>query len=93
MNLQWHDMFLLLIPGVLAYFNNPNWPKALKFSIAFAVCFMAAFLEVSFAGQCDLQNFGPTLGKVFALVMGSYGGFWKPTGLGDKIENNYGTGQ
>lgn len=96
MNLTYHDLIFLALPGILAYINNPTWDPRIKWLLALLACFLGAFIEIWLTGQCDLQNFPATLGKVVALVMGSYATFWKaPLGKGslsDRIENNHGTG-
>lgn len=97
MTFQWHDLIFLVLPGILAYFNDPAWSPKFKWFLALVTCILAAFIEVYVTGQCDWANFPAMLGKVGMLVMGSYAGFWKaPFGkdgsLVNGIENNHGTG-
>ena len=97
MNLSYHDLIFLAIPGILAYINNPAWDSKAKWLLALGVCVLGAFIEVMATGQVTMTDFPATFGKVMLLVMGSYAGFWKaPFGkdgsLADKIENNHGTG-
>jgi len=82
----WHDLILLVIPGLIAIINKPGWPGAAKFMVALGVCFMAALVEVLLTGGCSLSDLPGMMVKVSALVFGSYAALWKRFELSDKLE-------
>lgn len=87
MQLQWHDIFILVLPGLIAVICKPSWPGPAKFLVAVAVCFVASIAELYLVGECNLFDLPGTMGKVSLLVFGSYATIWKAWKMGDKLES------
>ena len=92
MEIQWHDIIFLFLPGLIAIINRPSWSGTAKYLVALSVCVVGAFAEVYLTGTCNLADLPGTFGKVFILVMGSYAGLWKRFDLSDRIESKYNAG-
>lgn len=86
MQLQWHDLIMLVLPGLIAVICKPNWSGMAKFLVAVAVCFVAALVESLLSGTCNLADLPGTMAKVSALVFGSYAAIWKRFQLVEKVE-------
>jgi hypothetical protein len=85
---QWHDLILLLLPGLIAVICKPHWSAAAKLSVTLAVCFVAALIELFLTGGCNWADFPGTMAKVMALVFGSYAALWKRWQIVDRVEEN-----
>lgn len=87
---QYTAVLGVLLPLLIAAINRAGWPAPAKSSMALAVCLGAAALELVVKGQWALTNFGGNLLTIFFLVVTSYQGFWKPTGISDAVEKRTG---
>lgn len=90
MTLQWHDIFLMLIPVIISIITKPDWPGTVKYVVAIGVCSLASLVEfylsvwlVSGAQTSFMTSFI----KSFLVIFATYAGIWKPTGAADKIES------
>ena len=92
MQVQWHDIIFLFLPGLIAIVVRPTWSSQAKFLLAFGVCVLGALAEVWLSGNLSLADLPGTVAKVFVLVMGSYAGLWKRFQVSDWLETNINPG-
>lgn len=89
---QLRDLFLLVLPGVIAFVNRPSWSGKAKFGVAVAFCFVAALGELWYSGGCNLADLPGTFIKTMGIVMASYATIWKAWKVGDQIEEKINSG-
>jgi len=82
MELNWHDLFLLAIPGLIAIITKPDWSGTVKYFVAISLCGLAAVAEIYLSGGSTFS----AIAKAFLITFASYAGIWKPLGLADKVE-------
>lgn len=83
---QWTVVVGILLPLVIAVINRTAWTAPQKACAALLICVVAAGVEVWVKGQWNAQNLGTTAVAIFFVVVTTYKGFWKPTGITDSIE-------
>ncbi len=82
MELQWHDLILIALPGLIAMITKPEWPGTVKYLVAIVVCGLASLVEIYLTGI----SISAALGKSFLITFASYAGIWKPLGAADRVE-------
>lgn len=92
MNLQYHDLLILILPGLIAFINRPYWSGQAKFIVAVVVCFIAAAVETWLTGTCSIGELPANFGKVATLTFASYATVYKAWRVGDKIEERLNPG-
>jgi len=79
------------LPAIIAIINSPGWGPRTKYWVSFAVVFAAAALHLAIAGQFSWVDLPGSVLKTLFLTIGSYLVFWKPSGIGKKIEQKIGS--
>lgn len=82
---QWTTVVGVLLPLAIAVINRERWASGEKALAAIGICVLAAAGDVFFKGQFSLKNWSQTALYIFFLVVTSYAGFWRPTGIADKV--------
>lgn len=82
---QWTTVVGVLLPLGIAAINRERWAPGQKALAAIGICILAAAGDVFFKGQFSLTNWSQTALYIFFLVVTSYAGLWRPTGIADTI--------
>lgn len=80
----------VLLPLAIAAVNRTAWVSSLKSVSALVICLVAAGLELGVKGQFSLTTLPANLLTIFFLVVTSYQGLWKPTGIAEAVEKKTG---
>jgi hypothetical protein len=86
MTLQWHDIFLMLIPVLISIITKPSWPGNLKYGVTIGICLLASIAEFYLSGSVQ-GTFWQSFAKSFLVIFATYAGIWKPSGVADKVES------
>ncbi len=87
---QYTAVLGVFLPLVIAVINRTAWASPLKSIAALAVCVIAAAVELIVKGQFSFAAWGTNLLTIFFLVVTTYQGFWKPTGIAEAVEKKTG---
>lgn len=87
---QWTIIVGVMLPLVIAAINRTVWDSASKAISSVVLCVIAAGGELLFKGQLSVTTLLPNAITIFFLVVTTYKGFWKPTGVTDAIEKKTG---
>lgn len=83
---MWAGMVGFLMPLAISVIKQTWWPDWVKSVVAFACCFAAAVGTAYFNGNFDGRDVVTCFLVTFTIAMGSYYGFWKPTGIAPRLE-------
>ena len=92
MELNYRDLLLLALPGIISAINRPYWSGPVKFLVAVGICFLASLVELLLTGGGSLSDLPGAFGKAFALCMMSYATIWKAWRIADKVEEKINPG-
>lgn len=87
---QWTAIVGVLLPLLIAVVNRTAWGSPLRAAAALGLCLLAAAGEVWVKGQWSVGAWGQNALAIFFLVVTTYHGFWKPTGLAEAVERRTG---
>lgn len=84
---MWSLLVGTLLPLVVSVVQQPRWPDWLRALVTVAICIAVgagtAFLEGNLTGRTWLSS----ALVVLVAALATYKGFWKQTGVTDKIES------
>lgn len=83
---MWMMILGIILPLIIAKINSPDWQSGTKSFVAFGVVLIVATGHVFFIGHWDSINWMQTVMKIFFITIVTFQGFWKPTGIADRIE-------
>lgn len=87
---QWTMLVGILLPLGIAVVNRTAWGSIAKALAAVALCVLAAAGDVYLKGPFSAGSLGQNALAIFFLVVTTYHGFWKPTGITDYVEQHVG---
>lgn len=87
---QWTTVVGILLPLAVAVVNRTAWASGAKALMALLICVLAAGGDVYFKGAFSLKAWSQTALYIFFLVVTTYVGVWRPTGLADAVEKRTG---
>jgi hypothetical protein len=83
---NWQLILAFLAPIAISVISQFHWSTTLKSISAFVFCAVTTVVGLYLKGGVDWNNVPSTVIFVFALTIGSYYGFWKPTGIAPHVE-------
>lgn len=83
---MWAGIVGFLMPIVISIIKQSGWSDAAKSVLAFACCLAAAVGTAYFSGNFIGQDVVTCFLITFTIAIGSYYGFYKPTGISGAIE-------
>jgi len=91
------DMYVAVVgfflPSVIAIVNRCTWAQTTKYAVSFGVVCAASVGHLIFAGQWNMGDIPGSILKMLFMTIGSYLVFWRPSGISDKIEQNFNAGK
>jgi hypothetical protein len=90
----WSLIIGTLAPIVIAWIQQPKWPDWLRAVVTAVFCLVVGFGNVWLNGDLTkASDWVGAVGLVFMAAITAYKGFWKPTGIADKMESATSPGQ
>ncbi len=87
---QWTTVAGVLLPLVIAVINRQAWGSIAKSLMALLVCVVVAGGDVYFKGAFSMRAWSQTALYIFFIVVTTYVGIWRPTGLAAAVEKRTG---
>lgn len=82
----WSTLVGMISPLIVALIQQPKFNKGAKAVITMLYCLIAAAGTAYFEGRLTGARFATAFLIVFVAAIASFQGFWKPTGIADKVE-------
>lgn len=85
----WSLVVAFLLPLVISVVQQPSWPDALRASVTFVACILAALGTTYFQGRLHIETLDDLLRSFLLIFIGAiatYSQWWKRTGVAPAIE-------
>jgi len=90
----WSAIIGFLAPIVIAWIQQPKWPDWLRAVVTFLFCLLVGAGNVWLNGDLSSgTDWVSAVGIIFVSAITAFKGFWKPTGIADKMEATTSPGQ
>lgn len=86
--LTWSGIVGFTLPILVAAINRTHWASWLKGVVAFVSSVVAGLLVSWLGADLSGKTFVEAFGVVFGAALIFYQTFWRPTGIGDWIEEH-----
>jgi len=83
----WTLVVGFFLPPIIAVVQQRGWSSEVKSAFMFAVCLVVAGVTLFFQNAVEWSDYPRALLLVFVSAQASYRGWWKPSGVTDKVES------
>lgn len=83
---MWALIVGFFAPPVIAIIQQQKWSNAVRASVTFVLALVAGAGTAYFQGDLTGKRFVEATLVILVSAISTYHGFWKPTGIGPKLE-------
>lgn len=86
-DVMWAGIVGTMMPLVISVIVQTPWGDRVKSVVAFLACLVAGTGTAYFAGNLEGRDVVTNVLVVYTLAIGTYYGFWKPTGVAPRLRD------